>query len=259
MKKLLLVLAIISVFGTSVYAEDIMENVSKEIVPINIELDREENAFISQGELINEIDKISEKSEVDILLNESVVEYDVSPMYINGKLMIPLRHTLESMDYTVTWNQDEDSVEIYKKAQHTKLYIGRNSYIRNKMTPFELSEAPIIVKGRTLVPIEFIHEILSIGLKIEGNSITLIEQLNSEEISLLSTHSGFLVKVERRDGVIKYHLSSEKDGEISLIVSMNDTDSYYQTIPKIGSNVNIIGSSIMLMSYPGQTGGYILY
>lgn len=277
MKKFSLVLAIflgLNIFGT--YAEAcgaglLTNDCDAEVISIEeivfddtteeplADISNINNKSLSQEELEKEINNIVPSENITISYNGKKIDYDVLPQYINGKLMIPVRQTLETMGYEINWNQEEYSVEILKEANYTKLYIGDNNYIKNKMSPFSLSEAPIIKDSRTLVPVEFFHEVLSLGLKINDGNIEFIENPDDNQMHKLVTHSGFLVKAERGEGVIRYHLSEEKDREVSLIITIEDKNSFYQQIPVIGEVINIISSPIMLMSYPGQTGGFIAY
>lgn len=271
MKKISLIIAIILGLSASVYANEEAKIVNTmpveseefrldnpvQISPIDVKPIKSES--LSQERLEEEIKKMDLFKRVNISYNGEKINYDVSPQYIDGKFMVPLRHTLEVMDYEVNWNQEEQSIEIIKGVKYTKLYIGKNNYSKNKMAPISLSKAPIILNGRTLIPMEFFHEILSLNFDVKENNIEFIGERGEKGIDSLTTHSGILRKAEREDGVVKYHISGEESEEVSMIITLKDNASFYQKIPKIGGTINIVSSSLMLMSYPGQTGGFIIY
>jgi len=117
--------------------------------------------------------KISEKNADNLVLyNNERINYDVELSVIDNITMLPLRFTLEKMGYEVKWNEETRSVEIIKGAQWISFKIGENSYFKNRMAPIELSSAPVIINGRTMVPIEFFSEILSKGINIENGKVS---------------------------------------------------------------------------------------
>lgn len=109
-----------------------------------------------------------------VFFNGEKVEYDVIPHQLNGNSMLPLRFTLEAMGYEVIWVQEEFAIDIHKGAHWTRIYIGENEYTKNRMASIKLSSAPLIIEGRTLVPIEFFSEILSIGLEENNDEIVFL-------------------------------------------------------------------------------------
>ena len=112
----------------------------------------------------------------EVLFMDEKIVYDVKPQEMDGITMLPLRATLEKMGYEVTWNEKTKTVEIKKGPKWTSVVIGKNSYFKNKMAPSELSSAPVIVGGRTLLPLEFFTEILNINIAAAKGSITFSEE-----------------------------------------------------------------------------------
>jgi hypothetical protein len=198
-------------------------------------------------------------TEIAVSYDNEVIDYDVKAQYVDGKLMVPLRYTLEKMGYTVNWNSSLNLIEVNKGAQFTTLSINKNSYIKNRMAPFELSSAPALVDGRTLVPVEFFHEVLSLGFHFENATVMfdLIDPQNTQD--LLITHYGFVKDIEYTETGVRYSLSNTQDGEIELIINSASQYTIYQKEVAVGDSIKVISYPIMLLSYPGQAGGIVIY
>lgn len=209
---------------------------------------------ISQDAILESTVSIYDSS-TTIYIDDEIVELDVDDKSIESVEMIPLRHVLEKLGYDITWHEDERSVEISQGVQWTKIYIDENAYTKNKMAPMTLSAPPIIIDGRTLVPVEFFHEILGIAFEYENND--LIFNSNLEE--MLATRSGYVVKVEAGEHESKIHLSNEVGGEVSLIVTTKIAGTITQKPIKVGEKIHVITYPITIMIYPGQVQGIVIY
>lgn len=198
-------------------------------------------------------------SVLEVNYDGKLISYDTQPQIVDGKVMVPLRYTLEEMGYQVNWNKATFSVDLIKGAQFTSLYIGKNSYFKNKMAPIELSIEPKMIDGRTLIPIEFFYEILGIGFEYESGVINF-EKINPEQdMEPMAVHVGFVEKIEVTSGSTKYQLSDVKGGEVSLIISTSKEYTIFQTEVAEGDFIHVLSLPMMLLSYPGQAGGIVIY
>ncbi len=184
------------------------------------------------------------------------IDFDVAPQKINGITMFPLRAMLEEMGYAVKWDGASRSVEISKDAQWTKITIGENLYFKNKMAPTSLSHAPVLVENRTLVPAEFFPVILDKGLEIQKNHVAWYE----EEYAI---HSGKVKEITYGEkGEITVLIATDlenRDPDFDLVIHTSEESTIYNVALKEGEFIHCVCSPIMLLSIPGQTGGYILY
>lgn len=103
---------------------------------------------------------LSEEAGIAISVNETKVNYDVSPQNIDGYVMLPLRYTIRELGFVVRWHKELESIDCIKDDVYIRMYIGENSYQYNNKKPFSLKKAPVIRDGRTMVPIEFFTEFL---------------------------------------------------------------------------------------------------
>ena len=98
---------------------------------------------------------------VKIMLNGEIVESDVEPFIENNRTMVPARAIFESMGAQVFWDDETDTVLMYreKNGESTSivLQIGLDkAFINNNQV--ELETQAKIVGNRTFVPLRFIIE-----------------------------------------------------------------------------------------------------
>ncbi len=105
---------------------------------------------------------------------EEEIDFDTKSQVKDGVLYLPLRHTLEKLGYEIVWNQENRSIDIIDGAGFTTVYLGKNFYFKNKMAPIELSGAPYVTMGRTMVPVEFFWLILDESMVIDSNDVISI-------------------------------------------------------------------------------------
>ena len=88
---------------------------------------------------------------------------DQQPIIIGGRTMVPIRPVAETLGYEVLWDEGEREVQIYSKTSEAFIYwkIGETTYYTNHESLVDVGCAPMIINGRTLVPIRFLTEQLS--------------------------------------------------------------------------------------------------
>jgi hypothetical protein len=104
---------------------------------------------------------------IDVIINGIKVEFDVQPVIINGRTMVPLRKIFETLGAKVTWEDATKTVEAIRGATTLKLIINSKDAIVNG--EIKTMDVPsIILDNRTLVPVRFISE--SLGCKVNWDS-----------------------------------------------------------------------------------------
>lgn len=185
-----------------------------------------------------------------------VVEADVDVQVIDGITMVPLRATLEAMGYTVTWNAETSSVDIMQGAQWTSISIGENRYFRNRMAPWELSAAPVIVDSRTLVPVEFFAEIIGKSIQVDSGNI----EFTDFEASIIKGYVHSLAYDET--GAMSITVTSVEGSDDMMnhtIIHTSKAFTFFQKEAVEGEMISVVTSNVMTMSIPGQTSGYVVY
>lgn len=193
----------------------------------------------------------------ELTLDGMPLETDCEVQRIDGVLMIPLRTVAESLGYEVSWDQDTQGVEVSKGAQWTRIILGNNAYFFARMAPKPLSHAPVAVEGRTLVPLEFITEILGVGLQVEQGEIRILKE------ETMAIHTGYLQEIRYDEtGMMTLILADQPEEvpfEQTLVVHTASAYTVFQKDIQEGDLLTVITPPIMTMSLPGQTSAVVVY
>ncbi len=182
-------------------------------------------------------------AELPVLINEST-ESDFHPI-VNGAIvdnvpvviendvtLIPLRAVAEGLGYTVTWNEEDQSIIVTDYTKYVRLEIGNDIFRVRHWDPITLESAPILVNDCvTHVPVSFVDEILN-GYysknedgtyKIVIPSFTIVTEVTEDGILVDDAKLGdVLVKLDENTVVINSEGNPEdpsliKDGMTLLI------------------------------------------
>ena len=108
------------------------------------------------------------------------------PLVVNGRSMVPLRFFTEALGAEVIWNAADRSVHVENGEISTTLYINnRKTTVNDKVVT--LDAAPMILRGRTLVPVKFISEVLGYRVEwIESSKTIIISGFVAKEHALVA-------------------------------------------------------------------------
>lgn len=140
-----------------------------------------------------------------IVIDDKILNFDVSPVIENGRTLVPLRSIFETLEASVEWNDDTKTVIAKRDDILIKLTIGQRQAYKNDDL-IELDVPAKILNGRTLVPLRFISE--SLGAKVEWN----------DEIREIKIKSNIL------ESEVKVHFIDIMDGEAIYIQAPNNYD-----------------------------------
>ena len=99
----------------------------------------------------------NEGNEIIILLDGENLEFDVSPVIVSDRVMVPMRAIFEALGADVKWDYTTGTVTAVRDDISVTAVIGDNRMQVNDRYA-EMPIAPVIVGDRTLVPIRFISE-----------------------------------------------------------------------------------------------------
>ena len=124
--------------------------------------------------------------EITIYLNSERLEFDVPPQIIDDRTMVPLRVIFEALGAEVEWNEKHQMIwgrndESVIGLQIDRLEMTIAKYNIDVDTPYSietitLDVAPILLNGRTLVPIRAVSEAF-------GATVNWIEDTKTVEIT----------------------------------------------------------------------------
>jgi len=116
--------------------------------------------------------QIYESPDIRIIINGEQKEYEVVPLIVNGRTMLPLRAILNDLgidDDHILWNNDEKSVTFNNESTVVYMKIGSSTAVFNEKE-IMLDASPLLYKSRTYVPARFISE--SLGKKVLWNNFS---------------------------------------------------------------------------------------
>lgn len=96
----------------------------------------------------------------------------VAPSIQNGRTLLPIRALIEALGGTVGWDSATRKATIELKGTTLQLWIGKSTAtVNGRSTPIDAKDKkvmPVIVQGRTLLPLRFVAENLGLDLVWDG-------------------------------------------------------------------------------------------
>ncbi|MDR1559436.1 MAG: copper amine oxidase N-terminal domain-containing protein [Clostridiales bacterium] len=158
---------------------------------------------------------------ITIIVDGAELNTDVPPMIIQDRTMVPLRAIGEAFDCRFEWDDSAKLVTIYLPPDDAPLYLEINNPLVTQASTTELitlDAPPVIVNGRTLVPLRFIAETL--GFEVEWDAQTRTVNINSGGGDLIEPRIGFITQEYAGDNIaeIPYiEYAEERNSEIDAI------------------------------------------
>ena len=76
---------------------------------------------------------VAEENSINVILDGNQIEFDVEPMLIGGRTMVPLRAIFEALGATVLWDEATKTVSAYNEAYYVKATIdNRDMYVNGQ-------------------------------------------------------------------------------------------------------------------------------
>lgn len=110
--------------------------------------------------------KIDSKSAT---INNQKRDLDAPPKIMGGRTMVPLRFISEAFGCNIEWDAKEQRIGILRYDISVNLWIGKD-YVEVNGQKLKIDSPPVIVAGRTMVPLRFIAE--PFGAKVEWSAQT---------------------------------------------------------------------------------------
>ncbi|MDP3058145.1 MAG: stalk domain-containing protein, partial [bacterium] len=106
---------------------------------------------------------------IKMVLNGKTLVSDVAPVIQNGRTLVPFRVIFEALGAKVEWNAAINQVAGYTGPLFVLLNPGSTAaWVTGKLSTLDVG--PVIISGRTMVPLRFVAEAL--GAQVEWQAIT---------------------------------------------------------------------------------------
>lgn len=110
---------------------------------------------------------------VRVFVDNSPVYFDQPPEMVNGRVLVPLRGVFERLGATVTWDPASQTVLAQRAATNVSLRIGSpQAFVDGQ--PQYLDAPPMLVGGRTMVPLRFVSQALGAGVTWDATSSSVL-------------------------------------------------------------------------------------
>lgn len=112
---------------------------------------------------------------IRVFLHGNQVVFTQLPLVEDGNTLVQFRPLFESLNYTITWNGENQSIIAKSEKTEIQLIIGNSTASVNGESR-ELSIAPRIINGDTFVPLRFIGEASGgdVSWEQETNHVTIV-------------------------------------------------------------------------------------
>lgn len=96
-------------------------------------------------------------NDIRVVLNGVELTFDVPPVIMSGRTMVPMRVVFEALGYKVTWDEKNRSINAKRGSDEINMYIDFYTMWTNG-NAVQTDVAPCITDGRTLVPLRAVSE-----------------------------------------------------------------------------------------------------
>lgn len=115
---------------------------------------------------------VTASTPIKVTINEVPLSFDVPPIIIEGRTLVPLRAIFETLGATVNWEAETRTITAVKDQKTIVLTIDDKVAFKNQQQ-IDLDVPAMIIEARTLVPIRFISESLGAAVSWCGETRTV--------------------------------------------------------------------------------------
>lgn len=109
---------------------------------------------------------------IPVFVDGTQVGFDQPPVVIGGRVLVPLRGVFERMGAVVLWNAATNTVIATRGSTQVQLVIGsRQAFVDGNAVGLDVP--PLIMGGRTLVPLRFVSEAMGAQVDWDDNARTV--------------------------------------------------------------------------------------
>ena len=157
------------------YDEDYDESGTQDITSGNYDdVSQSYNEEFDESVTNTETPTYSQPDGITVILNGKQLEFDVEPMLINSRTMVPMRVIFEALGADVDWDGTTQTAIGVTKNTTIKITIGKDYLLKNNNIVV-LDSPAVVISGRTLVPVRAIAE--SLDCKVEWYGETQVVEI----------------------------------------------------------------------------------
>jgi len=129
-----------------------------------------------------------ENKAISVFIDGLPVVFDVEPVIQDGRTLVPFRAIAEALGVEISWDGETQTVSTTDGKTAVKLQIGNKTAYCND-APITLDVPPIILGGRTLIPLRFFSE--AYNCKVEWDGVNWMVKIISppKEMSVIGFYA----------------------------------------------------------------------
>ena len=144
------------------------------------ELQKLENEYIYDASKIT-VEKVDVSEgrpddEIAVKFNDEWMKFDVPPMLINDRTMVPMRAIFEALGCYVEWDEETETASGTRNGKKVSVTVGSNVGVIEGAS-VRIDQSAVLVNDRTLVPIRFVSE--AFNAKVEWDNDNQIVIINA--------------------------------------------------------------------------------
>lgn len=116
---------------------------------------------------------VSASENIYVTVDGATLKFDQPPIMQNDRVLVPMRLIFETLGATVEWDEYNQYVKATKEDISIAMQIGNNTMVKNGQY-ITLDTAPILLNGRTLVPVRAVAESLEATVEWRGEINTVV-------------------------------------------------------------------------------------
>ncbi|WP_235828097.1 stalk domain-containing protein [Brevibacillus migulae] len=120
---------------------------------------------------------------ISLMIDGKGIETEVTPRIVQRRMLVPLRAVAENTGVDVEYAASTGRVTLKTPIHSTAVFVGKKTAYKDGKT-FALDAAPVIVQGRTLVPIRFVSEAL--GYQVTWDAQAGVASVHTQQIELVT-------------------------------------------------------------------------
>lgn len=135
------------------------------------------SASMNGNDVLGSIKTESSHDEITVKVDGKKIIFDQPPVIMNGRILVPVRAIFEALDVGVVWFQNTQTVHADNGTRCVNFDIGTNVLFINEggiFTEKDMDVPPVVINGRTLVPVRAIAESYDWNVSWDGNTQTVI-------------------------------------------------------------------------------------
>lgn len=143
--------------------------------------------------------------------------YGTFPLIENGRTVVPIRAVAENLGGSVEWNNDTQTIEIYRGKNRVLFTVNSEiAYLNDE--EYILDSPPIIINERTFVPIRFVSE--GLGFDVEWNEN--LQQITIRTKNAVNEEAGTAATYKSaEEAKVMTNGTEQEENMIDIILNIN--------------------------------------